>query len=359
MSLAAAAFAALAVLSKGLIGLALPGMILALWLASRRDYRGFLALVWPPAIAVFALIALPWFVLMQSRYPGFFDYFFVYQQFQRYASTGFNNAQPFWFFAPVLLATALPWTLWGWPLLRKAFWTDADPHGLRRFMSLWAAVVVVFFSIPVSKLAGYVMPALPPLIFLLAEALLSRVQTGFSWSSGQGRRVSASLAGAVAIGLAAVAVTLLIPSANRSNKALATSLRAQISQNDTLVILGAYPFDVPFYARYRKPAWVVGGWDDPAIERRDNWRKELYDAIRFNPARGSQTLISPQAWRQRTCAAETGERFWIWGRMNDAQNTPLLQGKAPALSGGVTGVWRIDITDTFKRDACGASSATM
>src|SRR5690606_22019405 len=68
MSLAAAGLAALAVLAKGLIGLVLPGAILCLWLLLTRRWRGYAVLLWPPALAVFALVAVPWFWLMQQRF---------------------------------------------------------------------------------------------------------------------------------------------------------------------------------------------------------------------------------------------------------------------------------------------------
>jgi 4-amino-4-deoxy-L-arabinose transferase-like glycosyltransferase len=355
MSLATAALAALAVLSKGLIGLALPGLILALWLALRRDGRGFLALVWPPAIAMFAAVALPWFVLMQMRYPGFFDYFFIYQQFQRFSGTGFNNAQPFWFFVPVLLAVVLPWTLWIRPLLTKAFWTQADPHGLRSLMGLWLAVVVVFFSLPASKLVGYIMPALIPLVFLLAEVLAPRIEGNFSWSSKQGRRASIGLVAAIAICVTTVVVAALMP--HRSNKTLGVRLHTQMSQGDTLVAINSYPFDLPFYSQHRWPAWVVGNWKNPAIAQLDNWRKELYDAGRFDPEKAGRVLISPEIWKRRMCAAPAGSRFWIWGQDGDQERYVWLRGSEPVLSEDETRVWRIDASEAFKRDMCQAMPA--
>ena len=104
--------AALGVLAKGLIGIVLPGLVLVVWLLSLRQARTILRLVWPPGVALFLLIAAPWFVLMQERYPGFLHFFFVYQQFERYTAGGFNNPQPWWFYLAVLSGLALPWSLW-------------------------------------------------------------------------------------------------------------------------------------------------------------------------------------------------------------------------------------------------------
>ena len=74
--LAAWAAAALGVLAKGLIGVVIPALVIGGWVIARRRWRTLAALLWLPAVLLFALLALPWFLLMQQRYPGFFDYFF-------------------------------------------------------------------------------------------------------------------------------------------------------------------------------------------------------------------------------------------------------------------------------------------
>ena len=106
------ACAALGVLAKGLIGIVLPGLVLVLWLLALRQARTILRLVSPLGVAVFLLIAAPWFIVVQERYPGFARYFFVYQHFERFTAGGFNNPQPWWFYPVVLCGLALPWSLW-------------------------------------------------------------------------------------------------------------------------------------------------------------------------------------------------------------------------------------------------------
>lgn len=72
---AAWAAAALGLLSKGLIGLVLPALVLLPWLLVQRRWRDLLRLVHPLGPAVFLLLAAPWLVAMQLRHAGFFDYF--------------------------------------------------------------------------------------------------------------------------------------------------------------------------------------------------------------------------------------------------------------------------------------------
>lgn len=59
-------FAGLAVLTKGPIGLLLPGLIVVLFLVSQRDYKELLHMKWLGGIAIFVLTAGPWYYYMYS-----------------------------------------------------------------------------------------------------------------------------------------------------------------------------------------------------------------------------------------------------------------------------------------------------
>ena len=69
-----------------------------IWLAWNRRLSLLRQLVWLPGLVLFALVAVPWFAAMQARFPDFLNYFFVYNQFQRFTESGFNNPMPFWFY---------------------------------------------------------------------------------------------------------------------------------------------------------------------------------------------------------------------------------------------------------------------
>jgi len=351
MSLAAAGLAALAVLAKGLIGLVLPGAILCLWLLLTRRWRGYAVLLWPPALAVFALVAVPWFWLMQQRFPGFFHYFFVYQHFERFARSGFNNVQPFWFYLPVIIGLAVPWSLWGGGALRKAFWTAADASGVRSLMAVWCAVVLGFFSIPSSKLIGYVLPALPPLAVLLAEVVQGAVQRG---GARRLRRLAWGCAAASAA-LCVVLVAVFAANPRRSAEPLGRRIAAEMRPADVLVTLHSYPFDLGFYTGARQPGWVVDDWSDPEIALRDNWRKELYDAGQFDPQVARRVLVPRDALPARMCAAAPGSRFWIWGGVDDGARFAVLRGVPARYADSHYSVWRIDIDAAFTRRVCGGT----
>lgn len=349
MSIATGVLAALAVLAKGLIGLALPGAIVLAWLLLRRDWRGMRALLWAPALLAFAAVAVPWFALMQAKFPGFYHYFFVYQHFERFAQTGFNNAQPFWFYVPIVVGLALPWSIWGAAIFTPAFWREHDPQGLRRLMAIWIAVVLVFFSIPQSKLIGYVLPVFPPLAFLIAERVAP------IWGRGKRRGLSIAVGVAAVICLAAIIVAAFQPrgSAGPTLKELRGDMRPQ----DTQVALHALPFDLGFYTQATEPAWIVDNWQDPEIPKRDNWRKELADAAEFDPVMGKRVLVQNEDLTARLCASADGTRFWIWGRDDDAGRYPAINGVPPHLAGDKRAVWRLDIDSAFRQRMCAGQPA--
>lgn len=349
MSIATGVLAALAVLAKGLIGLALPGAIVLAWLLLRRDWRGMRALLWAPALLAFAVVAVPWFWLMQVKFPGFYHYFFVYQHFERFAQSGFNNAQPFWFYVPIVVGLSLPWSIWAVPLLKPAFWREADPQGLRRLMAIWIAVVMVFFSIPQSKLIGYVLPVFPPLALLISERLAP------AWATGRrrGAIVAASVAVVICLGAIIVASSNPRGSAGPTMQALQGDMRPQDGQ----VALHALPFDLGFYTQAEQPAWIVDNWQDPEIPTRDNWRKELYDAAQFDPVVGKRVLVENGDLTTRLCAAADGARFWIWGRDDDASRYPAIAGVPARIAGDKRAVWRIDIDAAFRQRMCGGLPA--
>jgi len=233
--------------------------------------------------------------------------------------------------------------------LRKAFWTASDAGGLRSLMAVWAVVVLGFFSIPSSKLIGYIVPALPPLAALLAEVVREAMLRG---DAHRQRRLAWGCA-AVSAGLCIVLVAVFASNPRRSARPLASSIAAEMRPDDTLVTLHSYPFDLGFYTGARQPAWVVDDWADPEIPLRDNWRKELYDAGRFRPQTAQQVLVPRVELAARLCAAPTGSRFWVWGGAEDGSRFAPLRGMQARFADRHYRVWRVDVDADFRQRVCG------
>jgi 4-amino-4-deoxy-L-arabinose transferase-like glycosyltransferase len=169
MGLAWAAMAC-AVLSKGIVGIVIPGLALLVYLAIERDLSLLRRLHWVTGMCVFGAIVLPWFILVQQRNPEFFDFFFIREHFERYLLSRHHRPGPWWYFVPLLLIGLLPWTP-GIPAAISRGWKASSPAGFRldRFLVIWSGVIVVFFSASQSKLPGYVLPAFPAVLLLFAR----------------------------------------------------------------------------------------------------------------------------------------------------------------------------------------------
>jgi len=160
---------ALAVLSKGLIGVVLPGAALVAYTLLARDWALWRRLHVVPGLIVFLALAAPWFVLVTRANPEFFQYFFVHEHFERFLTSVHRRTAPWWYFVPLLLASVLPW-LAGLPgAVGAALRRGAQRDGFRPALLalVWVVVIFLFFSASSSKLRSYILPVVPALALLI------------------------------------------------------------------------------------------------------------------------------------------------------------------------------------------------
>jgi len=165
---------ALAVLSKGLMGVILPGAALLLYSVLNRDLRIWLRMHWVSGILMFLLVAAPWFVLVMRANPEFFQFFFIHEHFERFTTKVHGRYQPWHYFVPVLLFGMLPWTLlMADALLRtwRGSSAEARTFSAERFLLVWAVFIYFFFTISSSKLPSYLLPMFPALALLMGKQL--------------------------------------------------------------------------------------------------------------------------------------------------------------------------------------------
>lgn len=274
---------ALGMLSKGLIGIVLPGLVIFIWLLWTGQFRKVLSLPWLSGLGLFAAIALPWFVIAQQKYPQLLDYMFVNQHFKRYTASSYNNPQPWWFYLLALVLLLFPWVFF---TLRQLRWSasaaaDAPAPMARAWWQLcwtWAAAITVFFSIPNSKLVGYVLPVMPPLALLAA----------LGWERAWARR---SLAGKAFAALCAlnigIALTLMLKVGEVTREGrtqdLAAVLACAAGPADTIYVSGAFPYDLPFYAQTTRPMVALADWPVLRQTAGDGWQRELFEGADFDP----------------------------------------------------------------------------
>jgi 4-amino-4-deoxy-L-arabinose transferase-like glycosyltransferase len=191
---------ALAVLSKGLIGIVLPMGAIGLYVLLKRDWPLIRKMKLISGPLVFLAIAAPWFVAVSIANQEFAHFFFVQEHFQRFTSKMHGRYQPMWFFLPILAFGIAPWLLPFFASCRKIFQTG-EKHGQdldsALLLALWALVVFVFFSASGSKLPSYILPMFPALALLLGRWI----------AASQPRRLlaaQAALAAGAGIGIAFV-----------------------------------------------------------------------------------------------------------------------------------------------------------
>ena len=175
------AFLGAATLAKGPAAVLLAGGATLLWALASRQRGAAFRFLHPACLAAFSVTAVPWYALCAARNPEFSRVFFLEHNVQRYLTPVFQHPQPFWFFAPVLLAAILPWTALLLPLSLDALrarssgrWRDSPSL----FFACWAITPVLFFSFSESKLPGYILPSVPPLMLILAATLARRRSQG-------------------------------------------------------------------------------------------------------------------------------------------------------------------------------------
>lgn len=339
------------VMTKGLIGIVLPSIAIFGWMVWRNRWRELpsWSLLWfAPAVL---LICLPWYLAVQQANPEFFHYFFIFQQFQRFTSGGFNNAFPWWFYFAVLGLFMLPWSLW-LPVSITHAWQQRRANGESyAFLLAWPVMIFVFFSLPASKIVSYILPTVPPLALLMAAYLDHKLakqqssprlalaigmlfsiaalglwlytpqlrlkypeQASFGWLL---HLLAITLAGAAGLAawafwrrhmaplLAACLLAGLSLSATlgpiigcvdqKSSLPAANALKPFLHDDAIVVSYLNYYQDLPLYLNRREPIRVVENWQNPELAHNDSWRREFYYALGWRPET-AKWLISEQAF---------------------------------------------------------------
>ena len=166
-------FLGLAVLAKGPAGFILAGGAVFLWALVTKRWPDAFRCLHPLAIASFCLTALPWYILCARLNPDFFRVFIIEHNFKRYLTPEFQHIQPFWFYVPILLLAVFPWTVLMLAPAKQFFGVremEDSQHAQYLFFLCWPAFTFLFFTASRSKLPGYILPAVPPLVLLFTQA---------------------------------------------------------------------------------------------------------------------------------------------------------------------------------------------
>lgn len=170
---------ALSLLTKGLIGVVLPGGVLLVYSLVSGDRAIWRRLYLLPGMLVFLGLALPWFILVGLRNPEQPHFFFIHEHWDRFLLKGHRREGAWHYFLVLLIPATLPWLTALPASLAHARRRVAGHFQPARLLLVWIVFILGFFSYSSSKLPGYMLPVFPALALLAGAYLVqaSRVMT--------------------------------------------------------------------------------------------------------------------------------------------------------------------------------------
>src|SRR6185312_1023670 len=113
-------FCGLAALTKGLIGIVFPMVIIGCWIMLLNRWKIIKQMRLVTGLVLFFAITIPWYYLVQQANPQFLHFFFVTQQVSRFLThCDFNNKTTLWFYVPIVLGGFFPWSIFAIQALIK------------------------------------------------------------------------------------------------------------------------------------------------------------------------------------------------------------------------------------------------
>jgi 4-amino-4-deoxy-L-arabinose transferase-like glycosyltransferase len=173
------ASAALATLTKGLIGFLVTGAVMFFWLLIFNQWKRLRPLHLPSGIALFLLIAAPWHILAAQQNETWAHRYFVYEHFERFTTPAASRPGAWHYFVWIVVAGLIPWTGFLWSAVREAVrggWAKKNENADAWFFVTWAAFIFLFFSKSHSKLAPYILPIFPALAVLIGAWLATALR---------------------------------------------------------------------------------------------------------------------------------------------------------------------------------------
>ncbi|WP_421656453.1 ArnT family glycosyltransferase [Leptothermofonsia sp. ETS-13] len=180
---------ALAILTKGPVGIVLPGLTIGSFVLYVGNWRAVLReMHLLQGLFIILLVALPWHILVTlANGKAFIDSFFGYHNVERFTEVVNRHWAPWYFYFVVVLLGFVPWSLYlPAAIARLRFWKRSiwrhQPRTthLGLFTFFWFVCIFGFFTIAATKLPSYVLPLMPAAGILVA--LLWAEQMGRSSS---------------------------------------------------------------------------------------------------------------------------------------------------------------------------------
>jgi len=166
-----------AILTKGPVGIVLPGIVILAFLLYVGKLREVLREM-RPLLGILIIVALsaPWYVLVIWRNGwNYINAFFGYHNIDRFTDVVNGHSAPWYFYFLVVLLGFAPYSVYlPAAFARLKFWQRSHwlvqerSQQLGLFACIWFLGVFGFFTIAVTKLPSYVLPLMPAAAILVA-----------------------------------------------------------------------------------------------------------------------------------------------------------------------------------------------
>ncbi len=245
-------------LAKGPIAVVLSGLPIGLWMLLTGNLTSsWRRLPWIKGSLLTFAIAAPWYVMAELRTPGFWEYFFIGEHWNRFTVTGWAGDKygtahatqrgAIWLFA---LVAAMPWTA-----LLPLLWIGRQPttqgqkpesstysRHFTLYLLAWSLAPCLFFTLSGNILWTYVLPALPAMALLAARWLSRDARVG--WVNG----VVASGVLAMSLLVAAFFVREELADSWKTAKTVVLAHQAS-APGQQLLFMGDLPYSASFYSK--------------------------------------------------------------------------------------------------------------
>lgn len=180
--------AACAVLAKGPVGAALPGIVIVSFLVVERRFAAIWKFISWPLIALALSIDLGWYALAYGVAGGeFIERQIIQENMDRLLGThGFESNKTMLSMLGWIPTRTFPWNLaLLWVLVRRLRGEREDSTG--RFLVVWWAAITALFFLVNIKRAVYLLPTYPAVALLAARAITAAVAS----AGASGEKISA------------------------------------------------------------------------------------------------------------------------------------------------------------------------
>lgn len=158
---------ALAVLTKGPIGLFIPGIIVFLYILFTKQWEQLknIPIIW--SLLLFLAVSLPWYIaIYRAHGTSFINEFFGFHNVTRFLKPEHTIGTSPFFYVPVVIGGLFPWSLFLPLAAWNMFKTKDEFNGIKSgksFLAIWSLTVFLFFSASSTKLITYIFPLFPVL----------------------------------------------------------------------------------------------------------------------------------------------------------------------------------------------------